>query len=114
MDLMLFTQWAGAIGLALGIINMAWNLAGRAAKPVADKLKGIDDRLNNYRVDLIAHDRRIQDVENELKHQPTSNQVTELRVTAERLDGHVKRLDETVNSLAHTVRRIDDYLREKG
>lgn len=113
MDLALFTQWAGAIGLGLGIVNMAWNLAGRAAKPVADKLKAVDDRLNTYRTDLIDHDRRIQTLEGEARHAPTGEQVTGLRLSVERLDGHVKRLEESMNGLTHTVRRMDEFLRKE-
>lgn len=112
MDLQLFTQWAGAVGLALGIVNMAWNMAGRAAKPVNEKLKALEEKLTGYRADLVDHDRRIQQVENEQKHQPTGREVTELRVAIERLDGHVKSLDKTFEPLARTVTRIDDYLRE--
>lgn len=105
MDLDLMLKWGGGIGLLLSILNTAWVMAGRAAKPVTD-------RLDKHSADLKDHDRRIQQLENDDKHQPTGEQVTELRITAERLDGHVKRLDATVERLNHTVRRIDDYLRD--
>lgn len=105
MDLQLFTQWAGAIGLALGIINMAWNMLSRSTK-------GVMDRLEKHSTDLKEHDRRIQELETEAKHVPTGGEVSDLRVTTERLDVHVRSLDKTIEALTHTVRRIDDYLRE--
>ncbi|ALJ14253.1 DUF2730 family protein [Sphingopyxis macrogoltabida] len=112
MDLALFTQWAGAIGLALGIINMAWNMAGRAAKPVTEKFKAQDDRLDKHSVDLKDHDRRIQTLEGLVPHLPTSSQVNELRVTVERIDTHLLNLDKTIELFTRMVTRIDDYLRE--
>ncbi|PAL20206.1 DUF2730 family protein [Sphingopyxis sp. GW247-27LB] len=106
MDLQLFTQWAGAVGLALGIINMAWNMLSRSTK-------GMTDRLEKHSTDLKDHDRRIQALEGEAKHAPTGEQVTELRLSIAQLDGHVKRLDGTLTGLATTVRRMDEYLRSE-
>lgn len=112
MDLQTFTQWAGAVGLVLGIVNMFWNMAGRAAKPVTEKLTALDTKLNQYRGDLVEHDRRIQKVEGEMVHVPSGKEVGDLRVAIERLDGHVKGLEKTFEPLARTVARIDDFLRE--
>lgn len=106
MDLDQLLKWGGAAGLFLSIINYIWIMAGRGAKPFSD-------RLDKHSVDLKEHDRRIQLLENEQRHTPTGEQVTNLRLTCERLDGHVKRLEEAMNGLGHTVRRIDEYLRSE-
>lgn len=113
MDLQLFLQWAGAAGLVLGILNTVWTMIGKAAKPVNDKIEATDAKVDKYRSDLAAHDRRIQALEDDRKHAPTGEQVTNLRLTAERLDGHVKRLEESMSGLAHTVRSMDDFLRRE-
>lgn len=105
MDLVLFTQWAGAVGLALGIINMAWNMLSRSTK-------GVTDRLEKHANDLKEHDRRIQAVEGLVPHLPTSSQVNEMRVTVERIDTHLLNLDKTIELFTRMVTRIDDYLRE--
>lgn len=113
MDLALFLQWAGAVGLVLGVLNTAWTMVGKAAKPLNEKVTAIEAQVVKYRADLVDHDRRIQGLEGEAKHTPTGEQVNDLRVSVERLDGHIKRLEESLNGLAHTVRRMDDFLRSE-
>lgn len=112
MDLALFTQWAGAAGLVLGIVNMFWNMAGRAAKPVNDKIAALDVKVEKYRGDLAGHDRRIQSLEGLVPHMPTAQQVHGLQVTVERLDVHLGGLEKAMEGFGRMVTRIDDYLRE--
>jgi hypothetical protein len=104
MDLDTLMRWAGAVALGLTIINTVWIMAGRGAK-------GFTDRQEKHSTDLKDHDRRIQALEGDAKHAPTGAQVTDLRLSVERLDGHVKRLDTTLEGLTATVRRMDEYLR---
>ncbi|MGB3317472.1 MAG: hypothetical protein WBA75_00405 [Sphingopyxis granuli] len=111
MDLALFLQWAGAVGLVLGVLNTAWTMVGKAAKPLNEKVTAVEGQLVKYRADLVDHDRRIQALEGEQRHVPTGEQVTGLRITVERLDGHIKRLEESMTGLSHTVRRMDEFLR---
>lgn len=106
MDFDAFMRWAGAVALALTIINTAWIMAGRGAKPFTE-------RQNKHSDDLKDHDRRIQALEGEAKHAPTGSQVTDLRLSVERLDGHVKRLEESMSGLTHTVRSMDAFLRSE-
>jgi hypothetical protein len=96
--------WLSIIALALGIINMLWVLISRGGQRLMS-------RIDKHSADLKEHDRRIQAVEGELKHMPTADDVQTLKVTAAKLEGHIERLDELMDSLVHTVRRIDDYLR---
>lgn len=105
MDLALFTQWAGAVGLALGIINMGWNMLSRSTK-------GITDRQERHSNDLKEHDRRIQSLEGLVPHLPTSAQIADLRETVGRLDVHVSAVEKTIDVFSKMVTRIDDYLRE--
>ncbi len=113
MDLAMFLQWAGAVGLVLGVLNTAWTMVGKAAKPLNEKVTAVEGQITKYRGDLAAHDRRIQMLESEAKHAPTSDQVTDLRLTIERLDGHIRRLEESMSGLGHTVRSMDDFLRKE-
>jgi hypothetical protein len=105
MDLQLFLQWAGAAGLVIGIVNTVWGMLGKGVKP-------FQDRLDRHSKDLIGHDRRIQTLEGLVPHLPTSAQVTDLRVTVERLDTHLGNLDKTIDVFSRMVTRIDDFLRE--
>lgn len=106
MDFADFSKWMGALALVVTVINTVWLMAGRATKPVSDK-------LNKHSADLIDHDRRIQKLEGDFVHLPTRSEVTELRLIAATLEGNTKLLDQAVVSLGHTVRRMDDYLREE-
>lgn len=113
MDFDTLMRWGGLAALVLTIINTGWIIAGRAAKPVNDKITALDGKVDKYRTDLADHDRRIQKVENDQVHAPTGTQVTGLMLSVERLDGHVKRLDESMNGLTHTVRSMDAFLRSE-
>jgi tRNA threonylcarbamoyladenosine modification (KEOPS) complex Pcc1 subunit len=105
MDFDSFMRWAGAAALVLTIINTVWIMAGRGAKTFTD-------RQDKHSDDLKDHDRRIQALEGEQKHAPSGKEVHDLRVTAERLDVHVRALDKSIETLARQFTRIDDYLRE--
>lgn len=99
------TQWLGAVALVLSIINMGWVLISRSGREASDKIE-------QHETKLVDHDRRIQSVESEMKHLPSGGEVTSLRLTVAKLDGQVSHLDQTLGSLTHAVRRIDDYLRD--
>ncbi len=106
MDLDVFTRWAGAAALILSIINVLWIIAGRATKPMSEK-------LTNYGNDLKGHDRRIQAVEGQLQHLPSKDAFHQLALTVAKLEGHLTRLDEAVGAVNQTVHSIDRYLREE-
>ncbi|PZU15680.1 MAG: DUF2730 domain-containing protein [Shinella sp.] len=70
--------------------------------------------IERHESKLTDHDRRIQTVENELKHLPDKDTVNELRVAMTRMAGDVGILSESMGSISRTVHRIDDYLRTEG
>lgn len=106
MDFDTLVKWMGVVGGLLGIVNIAWTLVGKGSK-------GIVDKLEKNRVDLIDHDRRIQALESELKHIPSAAAFTDLRVAVTKLEGHLSRLDDAVGRVSATVRSIDNYLRDE-
>jgi len=55
---------------------------------------------------------RLRDVESELKHLPSKDDVVELKLALAKLEGTVGRLDESLGSVQRTVQRIDTYLRK--
>jgi cell fate (sporulation/competence/biofilm development) regulator YmcA (YheA/YmcA/DUF963 family) len=73
--------------------------------------EAIDELKEQCREDLKNHDRRIQSLEDEVKHLPTSEELAELQVTVTRVEGDVKRIEGTLDRVDHVVGRIDDYLR---
>ncbi|MEY9717870.1 hypothetical protein ABIA22_000360 [Sinorhizobium fredii] len=98
------------LGLALAVIA----LLGHAKGYFSSGEKAIGTRLEKAERTLIEHDRRIQRVEDEMKHLPDKDTVMELKLALAELKGTVNTLGETVGSVSRTVHRIDDYLRQKA
>jgi hypothetical protein len=73
----------------------------------------IETQKDESRASLKGHDRRIQAVEDEMKHLPTSDEFAELQISVTRLDGKIERVDEMVTWVKSTVQSMDNYLRAK-
>ena len=89
-------------------------LLGHAKGFFASGEKALGTRQDKSEKTLIEHDRRIQRVEDELKHLPDKDTVMELKLALAELKGTVSTLGETVGSVSRTVHRIDDYLRQEA
>lgn len=101
------TRWLGAVALVLSIINMGWVLISRSGREVSGKLK-------QYRDDLVNHDRRIQTLEVERQHLVTKDDLHEVVLSISEMNGRLGKFEESLESVARTVRRIDDYLRAEA
>lgn len=110
-----FSQWVSIAALLLGIGNLLWAWISRPARDLGTRLdqhkaeteKCFDEAEKRF--DLVAenfkgHDRRIQRVEDDLRHLPTKKdlQEVELKVTAIKTE---------LDIVAKVVGRIDDFLR---
>lgn len=106
------------LGLALAIIALLGHLksfTSSGEKALEKRLETLErERLLPLEKCAIDHDRRVQRVEDELKHLPDKDSVLELRLALSELKGTVNTLGETVGSVSRTVHRIDDYLRQKA
>lgn len=106
------------LGLALAVIALLGHLktftssGERALEKRIDSLE--KEKMPGLEKTAVNHDRRIQRVEDELKHLPDKDTVVELRLALTELKGTVNTLGETVGSVSRTVHRIDDYLRQKA
>lgn len=107
MDLDIITRWLGVVALVLSLINMLWTLINRGTKDISTKMQ-------QYRTDLVDHDRRIQELESNMKHLPTKQEIVNLQLAVSKVEGHMGKMEVSVESMVHTVRRIDDYLRENA
>jgi Protein of unknown function (DUF2730) len=99
-------KWAGLISLVLTIVNMAWILVNRGTDEFSKKQQRHEDKL-------IDHDRRVQAIEGELKHVPSKDQFQTMQLVVAKLEGHMGKVESEVSTINHTVRRIDDYLRDE-
>lgn len=116
MTLGVFSQWVAIIALLLGIGNVLW---AWLSMPNRDTNKRIDEvdadliKLNTKTEADVAvltegmksHDRRIQRVEDDMRHLPTKD---DLQAVSHKVTGIKTELDMAVKTLG----RIDDFLRK--
>lgn len=105
MDIEIVRNWAGTLALIVSAASVIVVWIKSPGEAVARRLKEIGEALK-------AHDRRIQAVESEIKHLPTSDDFAELKISVTKVEGDTRRIDENVQSINRTVHRIDDFLRE--
>lgn len=110
-------QWLSLFALGVTIANSLWIWLSRPARDTAKKIDDTNERVeeliaeqnaraDRHREDLKAHDRRIQRVEDDLRHLPTKD---DLSAVASSLTAVKTELD----IVARVVTRIDDFLRAK-
>tara|TARA_A100001391_G_scaffold50885_1_gene30964 strand:- start:41460 stop:41861 length:402 start_codon:yes stop_codon:yes gene_type:complete len=122
-----FVAWAGAGLLAINLAVTVWNIVTSGSKKNGQKIDALEKSLNrtlndqaakaDERLDKLetrtgSQDKRIALVEQEMRHLPTKDQVSDLRNSITQLEGTIKEIGASLNATAHTVSRIDTYLRK--
>lgn len=105
MDLQPLLPWIAASLSVIALLTQAKSFFSSGEK-------ALDNRLGKAEGTLIDHDRRVQKIENELEHLPSKEDVHELKLAIERLNGVVAKLGGDMQTISRTVDRIDNYLRE--
>ncbi len=99
-DISLLRDWLGLIALLISVgTSVTVFFTSGAKKNTAT---------------LIDHDRRIQRMEDEMRHMPSKDQVNEIKLAMADLKGTVGIMGETVASVSRTVHRLEDYLKERN
>lgn len=115
MQLAAFSQWVSIVALLLGIGNVLWAWFSRPARDLGTRLdqhraetdKRFEDtekRVDTAYEGLKGHDRRIQRVEDDIRHFPTKDDLQELEVS-------MTAIKTELDIVAKVVARIDDFLR---
>lgn len=105
MDSEAINRWLSIAALALSCVNMIWVMVSRSGHKAEAKLDGHEKKLTD-------HDRRVQALEGEMRHVPTKEDLSRVQLALTALEGRVAHVDHAVGAVSHTVRRIDDFLRE--
>lgn len=105
MDVVLLKDIVIGIAAVLAAGLAIWSFLQSPSKKNAESISIVTNKLTD-------HDRRIQAVENELKHLPNKEAVHELKVAIVELQGTVKALDVQLMAVGRTVANIDGYLRK--
>lgn len=98
------SAWVSIVALLLSIGNLLWAWISRPARDVGARVDDANERIDEAFDGLKTHDRRIQRVEDDLRHLPTKAdlQQVELKVAAIKTE---------LDIVAKVVSRIDDFLR---
>lgn len=116
MNLQYVNQALSVIALLIGIGNALWVWLSRPARDTNKRIdqteddlkalgKEVNDRADRHREELKVHDRRIQRVEDELRHLATKEDIHSVQ-------RQLTTVDTKVSGLSATVTRIDDFLRK--
>lgn len=92
-----------AVSLLLGIANTVWNWMSKGGAALAAKQHAQDKAIDE-------HDRRILSIETEMKHLPSKEDVSGLRLQLSDANGKLATLESELSSVTRTVRRIEDHL----
>ncbi|MEZ5790486.1 MAG: hypothetical protein R3D34_06755 [Nitratireductor sp.] len=134
MDISFWKDWLGVVALAISVMGSAYAWITSRANSNAEHLKRVDQALTQLekhqgRLDAALeamipkkqiddafadHGRRIQTLENDMKHMPVKDDVIELKLALAKLEGTVGRLDENLGGVSRTVRRVEEYLMKEA
>jgi chromosome segregation ATPase len=103
MDLEPILPWLGAIALIVTLVKTVYDLLTRGSDDNAEELKKLGDKITD-------HDRRIQQVENELKHLPDQKAVHDLALALKDMQAEIVKIASSAEQSARTSKRIEDYL----
>ncbi len=100
-------EWLGLIALIVSFGGTVYAWITSRSNVNAEHLKTVDTTLSDHAL-------RIQAIEGELKHLPAKDDVNDLKLALAQLGGTVGRLDESLNGISRTVRRVEDFLMKEG
>lgn len=111
-------EWAGLIAvlIVIGGHVVYWFTASgsgamKALKEHQEDQKRRDEKMQSK---LVEHDRRVQTVEQELKHLPDARAIHSLEVAVERLNGRIAILDERLGPVVAISERMQELLLEQA
>lgn len=103
--------------LALALIALLGHAKGyfsSGEKTLVSRLNKAEQDIEGSEKKLIEHDRRIQSVEAELKHLPDRETAHRLDLALAQISGRLDTLDERLNPIAATSRRLQEFLLEQA
>jgi phage shock protein A len=106
MDLSIIMPWVGA---ALSIIALGTQIKAI----ISSGERKLEERVSKVEVKLIEHDRRVQAVENEMKHLPDRETVHKLQIDLTEMKGQMATMVKSSEATERATRRVEDFLLKK-
>lgn len=101
---------AAYVSLALGIIALAGHVKGW----INSGEKQLKDDVSSHTGKLTDHDRRIQTLENEIKHLPDRESQHRMELALSEMNGRFAALEEKLKPIAATSERLHELLMEQA
>jgi hypothetical protein len=92
-----------AAATALGLANALWSWMNKGEAATAKRLDEIEETQ-------LDHGRRIQSAESDLKHVPSKEDISGLKLQLSDMSGKLNTAESELGGVARTVRRIEDHL----
>jgi len=109
MNLESLKEWGGALAVVFSIGGIIYSWLTRRSKENTETIKtmgeNLSERLAVIEKKLVSDDRRIQHLEDNFKHLPTKEQISELKVA-------LTQVSTTVDSTNRTITRMESDIRE--
>ena len=100
------SRWFGSVALLLSVGNLLWAWVSRPARDVGTRVDAVSERVDEAFEGLKGHDRRIQRVEDDMRHLPTKDDLNEV-------SQQLTKVKTELDIVARVVTRIDEFLRAK-
>lgn len=107
MEFDLLSKWMGLIALVISVITGFWTLVNKGTKPFDDRFVKHDGDIKKIEECQHEHERRIQKVEDDLAHLPTKNEVHEIKILMAKLEGHIGKIEVTMQASERKLDRIE-------
>ena len=107
MDIAPIMQWLSLILAAIALMAHAKNFFGSDGKEATKDIKVIQEVLS-------AQDRRLQEVENEIRHLPDRDSQHRVELALAEMNGRFAALEEKLKPIASTSERLHQLLLDQA
>jgi Protein of unknown function (DUF2730) len=101
---------SGLVALALSSLN----LIAHVRTMMSSGEKKLDDRLTKVELKLIEHDRRVQTIENEMKHLPDRDSQHRMELQLSDMNGKFTALEERLKPIAAVSIRLQEFMLDQA
>lgn len=103
MDIQPLMPWLSFVAILISVGSSVTMFLTSGARKNGEKIDAQDKKL-------IEHDRRIQTVENEMRHLPNKDTVNKLQVDMTDLKGQISLIAKSSEATERATRRVEEFL----
>ena len=96
------------VGIISGVVALIVSVVSYLRQPSKDNAVKLDEQ--GKQIDMLT--RRVDRNENQIKHMPTKDEFSDLRLAVANTNGELKAISTSMVAIGHTVQNIDEALRK--